>query len=604
MIVNSVKKMHARRNPGLVVSSTAFSQPFSPSMNSASFLSPRLASHRVLLEAASPPPSPSLPSLIPRHGKKPSSASHSRLVKRLLIACCGVTIIVWLGIRHLYTEQRAWTDRYTGDGSEDYEMVGDSFLPSNPSAVIVTDKKEKPKWTVSIPESYDFPLKPAHYREICKQSMELSQHLTENGKSHTKRSMGYYSEDPYYMDVREAQEQGLLPKSKSHGSPQMMDDGLTPGEEEGMMVCQRSLTYAMETVDAGLGNTLMAMWMSYGLAMKEGRAWFYDDTRWPYGNYSTYFTPPPAAGCLPPPKSEIVPCPHNARHIVVSPALISHTFGHAFTYEFEDARKMEVQRQHKIFELARVGYEDLFTLREDDASYVEQRAQKLYEPAREAGGMSIGMHVRRGDRHPYEYQYSKDYLPLDRFVDTARDIFLARLGNSTKSKKNAKLNTEIEARHTSSKMVLASDDPNVYPTPEMGHALRAQDRIVLASKTTLEKTAPKTNPYIDEISGWEGGFFKDVFWSLGQPRTNANDAASAGHEVTQEGSKQAMELRELVGRAYLMDLAVLSQADAVVCTVSSLGCRLMAVMMGWENAIDQGNWKNVDGMFEWRGIMW
>jgi hypothetical protein len=40
------------------------------------------------------------------------------------------------------------------------------------------------------------------------------------------------------------------------------------------------LTYVMETDDAGFGNTLMRLWMSYGLAKAENRAFFIDDTRW------------------------------------------------------------------------------------------------------------------------------------------------------------------------------------------------------------------------------------------------------------------------------------------------------------------------------------
>jgi hypothetical protein len=28
------------------------------------------------------------------------------------------------------------------------------------------------------------------------------------------------------------------------------------------------------------------------------------------------------------------------------------------------------------------------------------------------------------------------------------------------------------------------------------------------------------------------------------------------------------------------------------------------VMMGWDKAIQQGNWRNIDGEFDWRGIMW
>ena len=54
-----------------------------------------------------------------------------------------------------------------------------------------------------------------------------------------------------------------------------------------------------------------------------------------------------------------------------------------------------------------------------------------------------------------------------------------------------------------------------------------------------------------------------------------------------------------------MDLAVLGKAsDRLVCTVSSMGCKLLAVMMGWEAAIEQGKWVNIDGDFEWRGVDW
>jgi hypothetical protein len=45
-------------------------------------------------------------------------------------------------------------------------------------------------------------------------------------------------------------------------------------------VCEKSLTFVMETHDAGLGKTLMMLWTAYGLAQKEGRAFFVDDSRW------------------------------------------------------------------------------------------------------------------------------------------------------------------------------------------------------------------------------------------------------------------------------------------------------------------------------------
>jgi len=321
--------------------------------------------------------------------------------------------------------------------------------------------------------------------------------------------------------------------------------------------------------------------------------------------------PPPSAGCLPPPTSHIVPCPHTARHLIVSSATARSTFGHQFADEYEDARKMRTERQHNIFGLARTGYEALFKLRGDDAKYVLKRALDLYGKVQSEGGISIGMHVRHGDKHPMEYQFKKDYIPLTRYVDTARDIYIDLIESKHPDKRtpvadSATTAPDLFARHTSSRMVLASDDPTVYESPEVGlNSLKAQDRIVLATKAALEASSPagsKKNPWIDEITGWEGGFYRDVFFSLGQ-----TSATSTSPKINVEVPEQAKNLRELVGRAYLLDLAVLGKADTVVCTVSSVSCRLLGVMLGWDAMVgkeSERRWRNVDGSFEWKGIIW
>ena len=288
------------------------------------------------------------------------------------------------------------------------------------------------------------------------------------------------------------------------------------------------------------------------------------------------------------------------------------TFGHSFTDEYEDPTKMRVMRQSKIFSLAQSGYEALFKLRTDDAEYVLNRALELYGDIQSEGGMSIGMHVRHGDKHPMEYQYQKDYIPLTRYIDAARDLYIDIVEGAARNRKRSLLSpfssstssNPLVARHTTSKMILASDDPLVYESPELGpNSVRAQDRIVLATKAALEaaQSEGSKNKWIDEITGWEGGFYKDVFYSLGQPVGNAEDMKKANEGAVPDG---AMKLRELVGRAYLLDLSVLGKADTVVCTVSSVSCRLLGVMMGWQEAVVAGKWRNVDGDFEWRGIMW
>lgn len=158
-------------------------------------------------------------------------------------------------------------------------------------------------------------------------------------------------------------------------------------------------------------------------------------------------------------------------------------------------------------------------------------------------------------------------------------------------------------------LVVASDDPDVYESEEFAHAARAQEQIRLASNRALSPTsAPSPEPvairkFVEESVGWEGGFFSGMFWSLGKPSSVPATAVEIG-DTTLPVSEETMRLRELVGRAYLMDLAVLGRSDRVVCTVSSMGCKVLAIMMGWERAVERGEWSNIDGDFEWRGVSW
>lgn len=282
-----LSKMHVRRNPNLSIQSTVHYSQLSPpphSATSSAFLSPTVPSRRGLL-ARSPPPSPSLPSLLPKHGKKTAQPSHSKLVKRILIGCCGVAFLLWIILRQIYASSQG-AATYEEGNEEEWEMVGGSQLPHEPVALALQDAKGKMRWTVSIPSDYEFPLRPAQYRDICHQSMEVSKGLRQEAHASAgfaKRMLNYYQQDQYYIDVQEAEQQGLLPPSIATGRPKgfVEDEAIKDGiSTEGLKVCDRTLTYAMETEDAGFGNTLMRMWMSYGLAKAEKRAFFIDDTRW------------------------------------------------------------------------------------------------------------------------------------------------------------------------------------------------------------------------------------------------------------------------------------------------------------------------------------
>ena len=260
-------------------------------------------------------------------------------------------------------------------------------------------------------------------------------------------------------------------------------------------------------------------------------------------------------------------------------------------------------RQVNIFGLLRAGYEDLFQLVDSDAEYLDTRLQELDSQIRAQSGVMVGVHVRHGDRHPLEFKYHNSYIPLEHYADAAQELIA-----NPNSFRNGSKPTHLS--QTASRIVLASDDPDVYNSSTFSSALSAQEMILLASKSPLDAShsSSPNSPFADENISWEGGFFTNVFWGLGSP-SNPSRSLQERNELSEDErrkppSELTMQLRKLVGRAYLMDLAVLGHADMVVCAVSSIACRLLAVMMGWERAILDGGWKNVDGDFDWRGIVW
>ncbi|APA06631.1 hypothetical protein sscle_02g014010 [Sclerotinia sclerotiorum 1980 UF-70] len=559
----------------------------------------------------SPPPSPSLPALVPRHGK-PAPSRTPRKCFRGFLWFCGIAMILYFCSSSPWLERPMTAVGWATDSGNQYEMVGESELPDFPTPVIITDKRGRSKWTVSIPPNHEFPLTPTQYADICSQNMEVAATVADL-HSHVHREhtahYDYYHVDQNFMDVAEAEAHGLLPGIKTKNS--VKDDSLV-GEKKGDLidsdVCDKTLTFVLETSDAGLGKTLMMLWTAFGLAQKEGRHFFVDDSRWAYGKYTTFFQPPPAPKCRPPPRHEMLPCPHHARHLVVSAATVTHTFGGSFNDYFEDARKMEVYRQKPIFEMARVGYTALFHLSDGDDEYVDRRAAEFrakttLDPVDQESGIVIGVHVRHGDRRPFEFQYKDSYIPLTVYSDTARMLLDKKYNHSLPNGGHDAL------AQMASAIVLASDDPDVYDSDEFKDVSRAQEQIRLASKNALEAATPQPNTpgprkFVDDTVGWEGGFFAGMFWSLGKPSGTPKTAVE-NPETALTPTTEALRLRELVGRAYLMDLAVLGKAsDKIICTVSSTGCRILAVMMGWEKAIDQGSFVNVDGNFDWRGIAW
>lgn len=163
--------------------------------------------------------------------------------------------------------------------TDSYQMIGEDSMSEAPATVVVIQGNGRPKWTVSIPSADSRPLRPSQYATICRQSEQVSNRLhgsTVFGSNPSKGSNDAYHADPNFIDVAEAEAQGLLPTAETVGSK----SGKQGRPVEGMKVCKKSLTYVLESADAGLGTTLMGLWASYGLAKLEGRAFFIDDTNW------------------------------------------------------------------------------------------------------------------------------------------------------------------------------------------------------------------------------------------------------------------------------------------------------------------------------------
>ena len=179
----------------------------------------------------------------------------------------------------------------------DEDLIGEDQLPDFPTPVVVTDKAGRPKWTVSIPLGYTFPLKPEEYLDMCKGSDEISGVVAElHGKKATpSNQQKYYHTDPFFMDVPDADRAGLLmtdrqAKGIEYRPRKLHPDRFLVGEEgvKNHPICPSTLVFVLETSNAGLGETLMMMWTAYGLAKKEGRSFFVDDTRWAYGKWEDY----------------------------------------------------------------------------------------------------------------------------------------------------------------------------------------------------------------------------------------------------------------------------------------------------------------------------
>lgn len=549
-----------------------------------------------------------------------------RILYRLTVYVSGLLLTYWLLSFFLRENSSSIPSTPPIIGGREYKSPGGNDISQDVTSIIVKDSSGTSRWSISISPRIEFPLRPSQYAELCAEADHIARQLRElevHGH-HLGGSRGYYQTDSTFIDVGEAVKLGFLPaveegkdladyKSPGDGKEQKASESRGSPQGTGSeTVCERTLTFVLESVDAGLGKTLMGLWMSYGLAKEEGRAFFIDDAHWAYGQYTTFFASPPKAPCLPPPPSHRVPFPHQARHLVVSASTYPWAFGHSFDHEFQDSHASKPLQSHRAFALARAGHDALFHLATPDADYLSARLLQLESNVRSKGGITVGLHVRRGDCRPREAQYSDSYIPLSTFSNTAQDLVFSKYSPDDADDDDDGGDLPAAGISTS-RVILASDDPDVYTAPELASTERVQSQILLASKSALDAVRPSSaraeeDPafvkFVEPNVGWEGGFFASVFWGLGNAAAGRSAARGLREErAVRPPSEETLKLRGYVARAYLLELKILGQADRVVCGASSMGCRLLGVMKGWERGILGKEWVNVDGgVAGWVGL--
>ncbi|KAL6694917.1 hypothetical protein J3F84DRAFT_33790 [Trichoderma pleuroticola] len=550
----------------------------------------------------SPPPSPSLPALVPRPKKSPAKALIARPSRVLRYMLYSITLFTTLYFARLaFRNKESIIAVWPHFTTEEFEMVGQDAIPDFPTPIVVSHSNSKSKWTMSIPHHYDFPLTVEEYDGMGSKCREVSAHTRElRGKAplSDEDKLNYDAVDEYFVDVYEAELYGLLPPVTHRDTTPKSGHfvGLNWESMAGLPICQSSVTYVLESSDAGLGTAVMGMWMLYGLAKQDGRAFFIDDSRWAYGQYTDIFQAPPIPDCRPPPRHRMLPCPAQAKHLVVTGTTLKDVFPALMAKYHRAAGTSNNLRD--LMGLARSGYEALFKINADDQEYAHNRVQQLRKQAMEADSAVshvpiIGLHVRRGDSHPLEYQYRNTYIPSEVFLSKVQELVGAHYSSSESH----------EMPTNQSITIIASDDPAVYKQPDFSDALFVQERIRLASKEAAPREEVDKNvlhQFKDETLQWEGGFFAPMFWNLGFDRKHNGHANGASAGRIEPPSEQTIQLRSYMGRAYVLDLAVLAGAsDKIVCTVSSMGCKILAVMMGWEEGIEKGRWVNIDGNYPW-----
>lgn len=224
----------------------------------------------------SPPPTPRFrsldaaqePLILPRHQgperlsrsflKRPTWLSRSQLIQLGVLSL--LLFSVW-GILSVFTSPMDVLSRPLRLHAP-VPVVDINTISEINATIIHGNGVDAAKWTVAVPAGIRAPLRPSVYSGICRSAHEVSSMARSHGdeQGHGAGHHNYYWVDDLFVDPA--------------------DSGEYAETEQGKDICDTSLTYMLESSNAGFGVALMGLWSAYGLAKGEGRAFFVNDRDW------------------------------------------------------------------------------------------------------------------------------------------------------------------------------------------------------------------------------------------------------------------------------------------------------------------------------------
>ncbi|KAK9447785.1 uncharacterized protein V1518DRAFT_420418 [Limtongia smithiae] len=362
--------------------------------------------------------------------------------------------------------------------------------------------------------------------------------------------------------------------------------------------CRNSLTYQLAAVkneeeeNDSFTRTVLSVWISYGLAKAEGRAFFLDDTDWAYGKWTDYFDPVPDEQCVRPPLDVVHPCPHAAAHLVISSATqhwaLRDTFDDANTRpersEFdavEDDTAAQVRRLNTI-KMARTGHDALWRLRPGIAQRGPERAQRAVssipptqvrlastqaETARaaESGSACVGVHFGgpRNEAAPRQPRTADSYSRWARYHRALRDIHIRNRLEALRAPApatEAKLAVRLTTDNTDLVLSLYS----------------------VVNRPVLRSSVGATS---EEPFGGDGEADED------------EDEDEDEEQVLQYARAQRRE----VALAAIRDVLAMDECRYVACDTRTATCLALMVM---RVGAAEKQWANVEPAVQWTGSSW